>query len=144
MKRTHRLIAAIVTAALLVAAVVTWHNLQARTPVALSDLCDLEGARITEILIRNGTTGEAVTSVDPEVVATVRELLAFVTYTRRANQAPRAGYEVYVDFYAGDERLCRVTLAGSGATIDGVAYDTSRALSAELAAIALDLATADG
>ena len=102
-------------------------------PKPLASLCDLETASITSLLVRDGTTGEAHTSADPGTIDEVIDLLASATFTRRSDQAPRAGYQHYVDLFTGDVRACRITLAGSSATIDGTHYEADRDLNAELA-----------
>jgi hypothetical protein len=118
--------------ALAVIVTVMWLQGRGGEPDRLASLCNLQMTRVTRLLVRDGTTGEARTSSDSERIAEAIDLLASATFTRRSDQAPRAGYQVYVDLYTGDEPACRITLAGSAVTIDGTRYEADRDLNAEV------------
>ncbi|MGC9469223.1 MAG: hypothetical protein ACP5HS_11575 [Anaerolineae bacterium] len=132
--RHLRAIAAILllTVVLMGLAYMWWVNPR---PRSLASLCDLESSQITQVLIRDGTTGEARTTSDPEQIATILHLLTSVSYTRQVNQAPRAGYQFYVDLYETTEPVCRVTVAGQTASIGRLYYDLDRGIADELAEI---------
>jgi hypothetical protein len=138
MRRSTR-IAIASCVALAVIVTVIWLQGRGGEPGSLASLCDLQTTRVTRLLVRDGTTGEARTSSDPEKIGEVLDLLASTTFTRRSGQAPRAGYQHYADLYTEDEHACRVTLAGSSATIDGTHYEADRDLNAELAPLLPDL-----
>lgn len=91
---------------------------------------------VTRLLMRDGTTGEAVTTEDPDAIAAFFELANSVTYTRDWDLRPRAGWLYYVDLFEGssDAPDLRVTFLGSSAEIGSARYNLNRDLSAELAA----------
>jgi len=132
MTRSTRIAVSSCVALVVILAVI---RLQGRSgePESLSSLCGLETAPITRLLVRDGTTGEAHTSANPGTIDEVIDLLASATFTRRSDQAPRAGYQHYVDLFTGDVRACRITLAGSSATIYGTHYEADRDVNTELA-----------
>jgi hypothetical protein len=126
---------------LIVAAVVVvgilgyrWLNPPART---FNELYPGDPDAVTRLLMRNGTTGEAVATEEPEVIAAFFDLAGTVTYTRDWDLRTRAGWRYYVDLFTGGAGAphLRVTFLGAAAEVDGARYELSRDLSEPLDAL---------
>lgn len=94
-------------------------------------------AAVTRLLMRNGTTGEAVETEEPATIAVFFDLTRSATYTRDWDLRPRAGWRYYVDLFTGasEARVLRVTFLGTAVEIDGARYNLDRDLSDALDAL---------
>jgi hypothetical protein len=103
-------------------------------PRSFDELYDGGPDDVVRLLMRDGTTGEAVTTEDPEAIAAFFDLANSVTYTRQWDLRPRGGWLYYVDLFepgSGSPDL-RVTFLGTKAEVGGARYELSRDLRGEL------------
>jgi hypothetical protein len=88
--------------------------------------------RLTHVVMLDGRTGEMNESDNPADIAAALALLQSLAVVRQADQSARAGYLYWLDLYAGDERLARLTFGGQTVQLDTVYYDLDRAIQTEL------------
>lgn len=110
--------------------------------LAFEDLYSGNLASVSHVLIRDGNTGEAVTTADPARIAEALDLIGSLNFTRQRDQAPRSGWRYYVDLYTGEADTFRVTFSGRTAGIDGAYYDLDRDISEELTELYQQMAPA--
>jgi hypothetical protein len=91
-----------------------------------------DASAVTQIVMLDGSTGEMRRIAARRDIDRFFDFLAGLTFVRRENQAPRAGYLYWVDLYEAGGKALRVTFAATGARIDGVYYSLNRDVSQDL------------
>lgn len=125
------ILAILISLAVLGTGVYRWLN---PPPSTFASLYGGEPASVRRLLMRDGTTGEAVTTTDPETIVAFFDLAGSAIYTHRWNLRPRAGWLYYIDLFEIESEVpdFRITFLGSRAEVGRATYDLSRDLSTDL------------
>ena len=81
-------------------------------PVAFAELCPLEPDGVAQMLIRDGATGEGVTSSDQARIQDLYTLMEGVEFIPHPNRPHGTGWRYYVDLIQPAGSFFRITFAG--------------------------------
>jgi CubicO group peptidase (beta-lactamase class C family) len=92
-------------------------------PEPLVNLLTDAPERLTRVVMLDGSCGQMRESSEPAHVTAALALLQSLTVTRQADQSARTGYLYWLDLYAGEEKLARLTFTDRTVQVDDVYYD---------------------
>jgi hypothetical protein len=102
------------------------------SPRAFTDFYQHEPGMTSRIEMLDGTTGQIRVLVEREHIDLYFNLMDSLTFTRKSDQQPRAGYLYWSDLYDGTRRLLRVTFGGEDAQIGNIWYDLDQSIHDDL------------
>ena len=95
--------------------------------VTVEEVLGVELVSVDEVVLRSGTTGEAVHLTGLQVQEFL-EIVGGLTLTRSGDQSARTGYQFYADLHADGEQVGRITFASSRIDIEGTQYEADEAI----------------
>lgn len=96
-----------------------------------SNLLGINESDITKVSMQNGNDGSYVETNDKDKIKELLNLLDNRDYKKSLDQSSRTGYNYMYDFYAGDNKVLRITGSGDNVQINTTYFDVSKTISAD-------------
>ncbi len=109
MKKAILLAAAV---GLLLTAAWIWGQGSEASPASFSEICSTDAAGVEKLLIRDGFTGEARSSVDSGHVEMLFDVFGEREFRQADGSEHTVGWVLYVDLYSSENRYVRVSFHG--------------------------------